>query len=152
MFLRIFVFFLYNACVGTVPIPYRAKFRADFVPCQIPCLPCLYCVCAVPNSGPTYLFCVPCPIPALPVCCTCQIPCNVRAVPNSGPNCLFFVHAVPIPCYVRAVPNSGPNCFIAACFEVCLCPACHQKTWGRCRGSYITQLLPYVKMVSFMSS
>ena len=50
------------------------------------------------------------------------------AVPNSGPTCLFYV-----PCQFR------PFQFIAACFEVCLCPSCHQKTWGRCRGSYIMQ-------------
>ena len=96
-----FVCFLYNACVGTVPILCRVKFRA-----------CL-----------AYIMYV-------------SIPCIVRAESIPAlPICYVRVNSVHCACCV----NSGPS-WLAACFEVFLCPSCHPKTWGRCRGSYNMQL------------
>ena len=92
-----FVCFLYNACVGTVPIPCRAN--------SVPALLILCTACV--NS--VYVRAVS--IPAL-ILCTCRV--------NS-------VH-----CTCRV--NSGPSCLLLRVLKFFLCPSCHQKTWGRCRG------------------
>jgi len=82
------------------------------------------CTCRV-NSGPYIVYCM-CQFRV----CTCRV--------NSGPYIMY------VPCQFRAmyVPcQFRPYLFVYHCcvLKFFLCPSCHQKTWGRCRGSYIAQ-------------
>jgi hypothetical protein len=105
-----FCLYLYNACVGTVPILCRAKFRAclayimyvyvsNSVPytCRAKFRPYLF-VCVRVQFRAIY---VPCPIPALLILCMCRAKfrpylfifvCRAKFRPF-----LFVLCAVPIP-------------------------------------------------------
>jgi len=124
-------------CAGSVTCQIPCRFRA--VPNSVPALlilcmcrakfrPYLFILCAVPNSG--HIVYVPCQIPAI----LCM--CRAKFRPYLDILCTCYV-SNSVPCTCRA--NSGHSCFSLLRVEVFLCPSCHPKTWGRCRGSYIAQ-------------